>query len=275
MHACGHDGHMAMLLSLARLAAKKAPNVNIRLIFQPAEESGGGAEKMIAAGATKNLSEIYALHLSPDFPVGTLATTNGALFAGVEEFDCMFYGNSVHAAVKNDGADAIKSCVEVYGEILQIEKQYSKNNLIHIGKIAGGSARNIVADKCGMSVTLRYFDMDQKEAIIMKIAAALNKSDNDNKTTNKLLMITSYPPLINSDRAVEIIKSLIPDIKESPAKYVAEDFAFYGQQIDSAMCWLGIRDKEHTQPLHSDRFGFDEGALLYGVEFFSRLIYKS
>lgn len=275
MHACGHDGHMAMLLALARLATKNPPSVNIRLIFQPAEESGGGAEKMIAAGVAKNLSEIYALHLSPDYEAGTLATCKGALFAGVEEFDCMFYGKSTHAAIKQQGADAIKSCVEVYSAIAEIEQRFSKNNLLFVGKIAGGSARNIVADKCGMSVTLRYFDSDQKESIIMQIAAALNESDNKNKTTNRLIMITSYPPLVNSDRAVEMIKSVVPDLVEAPAKYVAEDFAFFGEVADSAMCWLGIRDKNHTEPLHSDKFGFDESALLYGVEFYSRLVFAA
>ena len=109
MHACGHDGHMAVLLGVAKYFSETKPSVNLRLIFQPAEECEGGAEMLIENGVLKGVNAIFGLHLSPEYPVGVIATDAGAIFAGACDFHIIFEGTSGHCADYQKHIDAIKN----------------------------------------------------------------------------------------------------------------------------------------------------------------------
>lgn len=273
MHACGHDGHMAMLLVVCKLLSKTKPKFNVRVIFQFAEEGDGGAEKMIEKGVLKGVDEIYALHLSPELNKGEIATNYGALFAGAVEFDVITLGVSSHCAEPEKGKNALKAMVDFLYGFDEYIKPYQKNTLLHYGAVSAGRARNIVCDNATSLCTLRYFDINQQESIMMNIANSLVRLDKKYGTSHTVNVKSVYPPLLNSAVAVDNVKKVVDELIMCDAKYTAEDFAFYSQIIPACMCWLGIKDKDYSSPLHSELFGFNEDALLYGIEFYKRLIY--
>ena len=272
MHACGHDGHTATLLALADLLKREKPKENVRLIFQFGEEGYGGAEKMIEGGALDGVDEAYALHVDPTMPKGTLSTCDGAMFAGAVEFDFEIFGKSVHCAEKEKGTDAIAALSYVLEKIESVNEKRKNNTLFHVGKITAGEARNIVADFAKAECTLRFFDESDKEIIMMNLARLLVETDNLFGSSHKITVNTVYNPLINSSFAVKKIKSLFPETKECAPRYTAEDFGAFLYKVPGCMVWLGVADEKFSSPLHSDTFGFNEDALLCGIEYFRRII---
>ena len=274
MHACGHDGHMAMLLSAAKAAASVRPESTVRFLFQFGEEGGhGGAEKMIEAGAIEGVDEIYALHLCPELPIGTLATGDGALFAGDVAFDIVFTGKSSHCAAKEEGRDALAAAVHFYERAQSVNNDCKNNTLFHIGRLEGGRVRSTLAAEATLNCTLRYFDKAHVDTIMMRLEQLLLEADDLAGTEHRVLVQSVYPPLVNGPRALARVRR-VWKAEEAKPRFTGEDFAFYLQKIQGAMVWLGCRDETHTSPLHSDTFGFDEKALVYGAEFYEKLMYE-
>ncbi|MDE7395700.1 MAG: amidohydrolase [Clostridiales bacterium] len=275
MHACGHDGHMAMLLSAAQMAAKEKPEQTVRFIFQFGEEGGtGGAEKMIEGGAIEDVDEIYALHLCPELPLGQLATGDGALFAGDVAFDVSFAGKSSHCASKADGHDALAAAVRFYEQAQGVNADCANNTLFHIGKLEGGTVRSAVAASATAHCTLRYFDTSDVDKLMMRLEHMAIEADGLFGTEHRVTVHSVYPPLVNNPQCVRNVLHLC-NVQTAEPRFTGEDFAFYLQKIKGAIVWLGCRDEKHTSPLHSDTFGFDEKALLTGAELYEKLMYSS
>ncbi len=273
MHACGHDGHTAMLLTVADILAEEKPSCNVRLIFQFGEEGSGGAHVMIEKGVLNGVDEIYAIHLNPSLEKGKIATTDGAMFAGAVEFNIEFEGLSSHCAEPEKGRDVIKALNMFLSKCGQVNARHKNNSLFHVGKIEAGVARNVVASSARLYCTLRFFDFAAQEEIMMNLARLLVETDNEFKTNHRIIVEPVYSPLINSPSAVAKIKRLIPQIEDCAPKFTAEDFGAYTEKIPGCMVWLGTKDEKYFSPLHSDTFDFDETALLFGVEFFCKLIF--
>jgi len=271
MHACGHDGHTAILLGVANFLKKNKCNNGVRLIFQFAEETDGGAEQMISAGCLKSVDEIFALHLCPELETGKLASVDGAMFAGKVEFNIEVFGMSAHCAEPSKGRDALRAAAWIHNQIENKTKE-RKNTLVFCGAIHAGTSFNVVADYAEMKYTVRYFKAKDAKAVMEKIKGILAESNNRFETTNKLNICSEYPPLINTTigfqkyESVALIETCLP-------RYTAEDFAFYLQKIDGCMAWLGCKsfDKEY-HPLHSNKFDFDNAVLSIGLEVFYRLL---
>ncbi len=270
MHACGHDGHTTALLLLARLLTEHPPQHNIRLIFQFGEEGAGGAERMIEGGALDGVDEIYAYHVCPELEVGKFASAPGALFAGTVEFDVTFTGRASHCATREQGIDALHAAARLVRDLPEIVEPFRNNALLHVGKLTAGSARNIVADKAVAECSFRFFDEADRENGMMRLERKLVEITNATGADHTVVVHSVYRPLINSAYALERFKRFA-DVEEIAPRYTAEDFSAYCDKVPGCMVWLGIRDEKHTSPLHSDTFGFDEGALLYGIEAFYRL----
>lgn len=274
MHACGHDGHMAMLLGAAELFTRVTPDADLRLIFQPSEESEGGAEGMIEAGALKNVKEIYALHMRPDIPMGKIGLAAGAVLAGVTEFDVEFYGKSAHCADREKGIDAVGAAVDFINGAYLLIKPYLSNNLFHVGAVSGGTVRNAVAVHAKAQCTLRYFDEAVRDEIMLKLENLLISVKETTGADHRVTVSAVYPPLINDAGAVNFALSKAGDmITDYPAKYTAEDFANYLLHVRGCMGWLGTYQGGEAETLHSDTFDFDELALMYGLEYYFRLLY--
>ena len=268
MHACGHDGHMAILLTFIKwvLKNKEKINYNLVFIFQPAEESSGGANMMIDTGALECVDEIYAIHLNPEIDAGIFGVKSGLLMAGVAEFDIDFKGVSCHAADYKKGIDANKAAVEFLNDIIMPSNLKDKV-IIHCGKIKGGFARNVVSNFCKLECTARYFDLKDKTELFEYIKKRLSIVNKKMNTTSKINIITEYVPLINDDTCVKKIRKFAKCI-DTERKFAAEDFAFYLKRVNGALVWLGVKDKNHFAPLHSDTFNFDEKHLLSGVKLY-------
>lgn len=274
MHACGHDGHTTMLLLLARLLVERRPRDNVRLIFQFGEEGAGGAERMIEGGALDGVDEIYAYHVCPELETGKFASSAGALFAGTAEFDVIFNGKAAHCADREQGLDALQAAAQFVAALPQIVEPIRGNALLHVGKLVAGSARNIVADHAEAAATFRFFDPADRENGMMRLERALVEITNRTGVDHTVVVDTVYEPLINSAYALDRF-ARVAEVEPCAPRYTAEDFSAYCMRVPGCMVWLGIRDSKYGSPLHSDTFGFDERALLYGVEAFYRLLYQS
>lgn len=266
MHACGHDGHTAMLLAAAKRYAEVPPRRKVRLIFQYGEEGEGGAEKMIEGGALEGVTEIYAFHLCPELEKGRFATNSETLFAGVMEFDVDIKGKSSHCASPAGGADAIAVAARFITEAKRMAEKHG-DALMHTGKINAGSARNIVADAAHLECSFRYRDKSRLAEVRSGLEDTLRGLDSEYGTGSAINIHALYPPLVNDKRCVRKMM-VLTDAEYIDGRYTAEDFAFYTEKVPGCMCWLGIRDEKHTSPLHSDTFDFDESVLVKGIAAF-------
>lgn len=270
MHACGHDGHAAMLLGAATYFASHPPKNNIRLIFQFGEEGDGGAETMIRGGALAGIDRIFAFHLCPELDFGKVGTNDGTLFAGVVEHDVRFRGKSAHCAVKeSEGADALAAAVR-FASTADGCREERANTLYHVGKLVGGRARNIVADDACLECSLRFFSEKDRDAILDNLRASVRDVAAAFGAEGELTVKSAYPPLVNDPSSVAEL-ARVTDLVTVPGRYTAEDFAFYLKQTKGCMAWLGVRDGAHTSPLHSDTFDYDEHVLMFGTELWIKL----
>ncbi len=269
MHACGHDGHTAMLLAAAKHFSRTKLSRNVRLIFQFGEEGEGGAAKMIEGGALDGVSEIYAFHLCPELEKGRFATNTETLFAGVMEFDVHITGRSSHCASPEEGADAIAVAARFITEGKRTAER-KDGALMHTGRVTGGHARNIVADDVLLECSFRYREKSRLPEVRAELAELAAKLDGEFGTHTSVAVKSIYPPLVNDRACAEKMKR-VTGAGYIPGRYTAEDFAFYAERVPGCMCWLGIRDDKHTSPLHSDTFDFDENVLAKGIEAFVML----
>lgn len=281
MHACGHDAHAAILLGAARWLSEQRHDFagNVKLLFQPAEETVGGAETMIRDGCMENprVDYVLGLHVMPYLPVGRIETKKGALNGSSTGLAITLRGVSCHAAYPERGVDAVLIAAHVVSALHALVSRYVSPldaAVLSIGTIQGGTASNIMADEVQMRATLRTTSdatrdllVDRARAIIEGIAASFGGS-------GSVDVKYGYAALINDDRVVDIVAAAALDIlgpgsvdwKEKPSMGV-EDFSFFGRERPGAFYHLGCgnKDKGISSPLHSPTFDVDEDCLPVGV----------
>ena len=280
MHACGHDGHTAILLGLARMVSQMRENLrrDIVLIFQPAEENIGGAVQMIKAGVLENpkVSEIYALHLWPGIPKGRFGVGVGPVMSGVASVDITVRGTSTHGAMPHMGADPVCAVAQA---ILSIQASLMRTVnaadpvVFTVGKLQGGTMRNILAEELLLECTIRAFSTANMEKILDTARAALAGADALYGTQSKLEVLSSDPPVVNDERAVARVRAAA---WESAQPFVpvsiAEDFSEYQRICPGAFIFCGVGD---TQPLHSAEFNFDEESLVDGLNLLENILWEA
>ncbi|WP_035172147.1 M20 metallopeptidase family protein [Caldanaerobius polysaccharolyticus] len=283
MHACGHDGHMAILLGLARYLScvKNKLKENVMLIFEPAEEQTGGALNLIKSGVFDRykVDGIFGYHIYPDIPEGSIGLKSGPLMAMAVEIDVDIYGKSSHGAMPHKGRDAIVTASQFIQQVQTVVSRKVdplENAVITFGRIYGGNVRNVVSDRVRLEGTIRAL----KKEVFLDIKAALQeiskglcisdgvKIDMDIRET--------YPPVINDERLYELVLRSVPesDIVRMDPVMLAEDFSFYSQVAPSFYIMLGARNekKGFVYPLHHCRFNFDENILLKGIQIYINLL---
>lgn len=282
MHACGHDGHMAMLLGFASVVSKMNHlNQSIVFIFQPAEEGPGGAKVIIEEGIFEKykIQKIYGIHLYPGLEQGKYGLANGPMMAQNGEFNLLIQGKSAHGAQPHLGHDAILASGALITQYHSIISRYIDPldpAVITIGTVSGGEARNIIAHEVKMTGTIRSFNTQIYELLKQKMRDmdhGVEQSYNV-KITNET--IDYYPPVLNDEILFNQLKNhLLPSEYEilRPMMF-AEDFAFYQQKVPGLFVMLGTQniDRGFIHPLHSCYFDFDESVLIKGVELYQKIL---
>ena len=281
MHACGHDGHMAILLGFAHfLSTISKPKKTIVLIFQPAEEGPGGAKKIIEEGIFEQfkIKSIFGFHLFPGLEEGKIGLVNKAMMAQNGEFDIVIEGTSSHGAQPHLGCDAILAASELisaYQSIVSRTLNPFAPAVVSVGTIRGGEARNIIANKVLISGTIRSFDPVQYQFIKTRIKEIDQAISLIHRVKVNNSIVDYYPPVINDSHLFKIVKESLPqdEIELIQPMMFAEDFAFYQQVVPGLFMMIGTKNEEkgYIHPLHSCYFNFDEKVLVKGVETYLKI----
>ena len=283
MHACGHDGHIAMLLGVAKILSQKKQNLsgNVKFIFQPAEEGFGGARLMIDDDALQRVDEIYGAHLWNVLPVGQISAQPGPIMAQAGKFGISILGKGGHGASPHESDDVIVALSHL---ILQMQTIVSRNTnpqestVISVGKIHAGSNFNIIADQAYLEGTHRSFTLENFQMIknrIMEIIAGIEKSFS---VSINFEWTDGYPPTVNyakQTQKINVIASKYANIENKIVSMGGEDFAYYLQQIPGCFFLIGSApnsDDLTATPHHCSHFDFDEKAMLIGASIFVDLI---
>lgn len=285
MHACGHDCHTAMLLGAARLIWKNRASLSgpVRLIFQPAEESGGGAVSMIEAGALDGMHSIYCLHMMAKHPIATFATRKDLIHAASDGYQITIHGTSCHGASPQGGVDAIHIAAHTIlalEGILAREISAYDQAVMTIGKIRGGTACNILCGEVLLDGTLRTLDEKLRAQIHQRMQQIIEGTAAMERGHAELKFIQNYCVCKNdaktTDFAVALVHRLFGDNAlewtEKPSMG-GEDFGFYQQKIPGTKLYIGSGREEgiHTPVFRVNEDGLYAGtALLTAIPFAAR-----
>lgn len=288
MHACGHDGHVAIALGVAHYLARHRHEFagTVKFIFQPAEEGPGGAKPMIEAGVLKNpdVDAIIGLHLWNNLPVGTVGVRTGAMMAAVELFDCVIQGKGGHGAMPHQTVDSIVVGAQIVSALQTIVARNLdplKSGVVTVGKFHAGAALNVIADTAELSGTVRYFDPALTSFFgqrFEEIVAGVCQSHGAGYELNYRKL---YPPVVNDEAVTSLVRSVVENVIETPIGIVpecqtmgGEDMSFFLQEVPGCFFFLGSAnaDKGLDFPHHHPRFDFDEITLAIGVEIFVRCV---
>lgn len=281
MHACGHDGHVSILLGFAEhVFNMDLGNKGILFIFQPAEESPGGAEIIIKEGILNeyNVKAVFGLHIYPELTQGKIGIRPGAMTAQSGEFDIQIKGKSGHGAMPHKANDALivaAQLINSYQSIISRNMDPLDSCVITIGTIKGGEVRNIIAENIILEGTIRTFSKE----IYQKIKERMNSI---NKGLMEMFDVSvdvvfrdMYPPVINDKTLYEMMKksSLNQIMIEINPMMIAEDFSYYQQEVPGVFFMLGSRNEElgYVNPLHNSKFDFDNELLIEGTKIYDEI----
>jgi amidohydrolase len=286
MHACGHDGHTAMLLGAATLLAPLRDEVtrDVLFCFQPAEENAGGARKMIEQGALDwvAVGQVFALHLWTPFPAGSLHVRPGAMMAGQDEFRARIVGSAGHGALPHRARDPIVAAAHA---IVALQSVVSRAvdpleaAVVSVGLLHAGSAPNVIPPEASLCGTLRAFTPGVRETLRRRVREVLEGTAAAHGCAVELELIEGYPPVINDrdavDRARRVAREVFGEgqVCESSPLATAEDFAYFLEERPGAFMFLGAGNAQRglTASHHSPEFDFDEAVLAQGAELLARL----
>ena len=277
MHACGHDGHMAILLGLAHYLNDHLEELdkNIVLVFQPSEEREAGANIITASGIleTYGVSALYGLHLWPGLEKGSLYTMPGPMMAAGSETDITIHGKSAHVASASLGIDSLEIACRFLADLYDMEKSYPApiRRLLKFGSLHSGSARNIISDQTTIKGTLRSYDSHTHAWFKKQIRDISQKYADLYDCTIEISYFDGYEAVINDAKLYEQTAKNIPRIRKLPEPVMqSEDFGLYRAQTPILFFFLGIGD---TAPLHHPEFDFDMDVLEEGLKLFIEILH--
>jgi amidohydrolase len=290
MHACGHDGHAATVMGAVRVLKSMAAElpVCVKFIWQPAEEGGGGAERLVNAGVLDGgigpkVAAIFGLHGWPGLKVGTVATKAGVLLAATDTFAVTFTGSGCHGAFPHLGIDPIVTAAEAVLNLQQFaSREYdpTDSTVITIGTFHAGTATNVIPDKAvigGTARTIHDAGRKQIKAAIDRRCAGIAMA---NRCKHEFNWIPGYPPTINDPKMADYVGRIARDaigpnhfIPVSRHSMGGEDFAYYLEKIPGCFFLVGVEplDRPTYPPLHNDHYDFTDGALSVGIKMFVEL----
>ncbi len=291
MHACGHDGHTAMLMAAAQhLARHRDFDGTVYLIFQPAEEGGGGAREMIQDGLFElfPMEAVFGMHNWPGAPVGTFAVSPGPVMASSNEFKITIRGKGSHAALPHNGIDPVPvACqmVQAFQTIISRNKKPVDAGVVSVTMIHAGEATNVVPDFCELQGTVRSFSVEVLDLIETRMQAIAEHTCAAFGAECEFEFVRNYPPTVNSAPEAEFARQVMAGIvgadnvlAQEPTMG-AEDFAYMLQAKPGAYCFISNGDGSHREmghgggpcTLHNPSYDFNDDLIPLGGTYWVEL----
>lgn len=278
MHACGHDGHVAMGAGAARILAQRSLPGTVKVLFQPAEEGEGGAQAVIADGVLEGVDRVLGVHLWNELPVGTLGVKAGPLMAAVDRLKIVVRGRGGHGGQPQRAADPVVAAAHLVTALQTIvARQVSplEPAVLTIGSIHGGEAFNVIPDQVTLTGTLRSFDPELRRSLPQRIGRIAGGIAEGLGCRAEVEVRAGNPAVVNDPQVAELARrAAVRVVGEervvSPQPTMGgEDMAVYFERVPGCFVFVGSANPERglAEPHHSPRFDFDEEALAIGCAF--------
>lgn len=277
MHACGHDVHISILYSFLQHILQSNIRKNILFLFQPAEESGGGAMEFYATGIFNNynISNAFALHVTDEYPEGTVASTSGVLFASSLEVDIEFRGISAHVAFPKEGKNAFNALRLFLDNCDLLKEENPEPFIFGVGKVYSGEVRNISPGYAKLEGTIRGLSEEKVLGFYQSLINILNEVKLTNQVDYAISKGAHYPEVIINDI---LFKNLSVELSnhynfiDCGHKMTGEDFGFFSKKFPSFMFWLGSSNGERFG-LHNPKFLPQDTIIEKGSRIFETILH--
>lgn len=280
MHACGHDGHMAIGLGVATVIARHRGGLSgtLKLVFQPGEEGGNGAEMMVKEGVLENPRPdvVLATHVWNDKVVGTVNVTAGAVMAAAERWSCTVHGEGGHGAMPHQAIDPIVAAsymVTSLQTVVSRDVSPLETAVVTVGSFNGGDAFNVIPDRVDLSGTIRTYDAGVRETVLRRVRELLEGTAAAHGTSANLKIEHLTPAVVNDPDVTRVVRASAeaavgPEHVYSGERTMgSEDAAYFTQEVPGCYFFLGSANPQRglDAPHHNPRFDFDEDVLPVGV----------
>lgn len=283
MHACGHDGHTGILLGVAKhlAAAGHVLPVDVLLLFQPAEESGNGARRMIDDGALEghDVRAVFGLHGWPDLPLGKVGVHGGPVMASADNFEVVVRGRGGHGAQPHHTLDPIQAAAQLVTALQSLVSRTVdplESAVITVGHIQAGFTYNVIPEECVLKGTLRTHDETLRRALKERVDALRKGLLGGLGLDSRIAWVEGCPATVNHPAMADLARKAVaralgPDACVEPRPTMAgEDFSFFLERAPGAYLWLGLGGERG--PLHNPRFDFNDEALGTGMKVFLEIL---